>query len=102
MPTEFVAAAGIGGGTLNQNDYFTINGVAITGFEVVSDDATDTLVRAINAQSVSTGVTAAMNVDGELTLNAEDGRNIDIELLGNASAITGIAASTVQTASQLV
>ena len=99
MPTEFVAAAGIGGGTLNQNDYFTINGVAITGFEVVSDDATDTLVRAINAQSVSTGVTAAMNVDGELTLNAEDGRNIDIELLGNASAITGIAASTVQTAS---
>ncbi len=98
MPTEFVAAAGIGGGTLNQNDYLVINDVAITGFDVVADDATDTLVRAINAQSVNTGVTAALDVNGQLTLNAEDGRNIDIELVGNASAITGIANSTVQTA----
>ena len=75
-----------------------INGVSIVGFDVQSDDATQTLVRAINAESPITGVTASLDKRGHLTLEAEDGRNIEIQTSGNAGVITGLGASTVQTA----
>ena len=99
MPTEFTAAAGVTAGTLDQTDFITINGTTIVGFDVQSDDATHTLVRAINAESPDTGVTASLDVQGRLKLVADDGRNIEIAVSGGAGAITGIAASTVQTAS---
>ena len=98
MPTEFVAAAGVTGGTLNASDFVVINGVSIVGFDVQSDDATQTLVRAINEESPITGVTASLDKRGHLTLEAEDGRNNEIQTSGNAGVITGLGASTVQTA----
>jgi flagellin len=99
MPTEFVAAAGITAGALNETDFITINGQSIVGFDVQSDDATHSFVRAINAQSPDTGVTASLDNRGHLKLVAEDGRNIEITTSGGAGAFTGIGASTVATAS---
>jgi flagellin len=99
MPTEFVAAAGITAGALNETDFITINGQSIVGFDVQSDDATHSFVRAINAQSPDTGVTASLDNRGHLKLVAEDGRNIEITASGGAGAFTGIGASTVATAS---
>ena len=99
MPTEFVSANPIAGGNLDQNDFITINGVAVTGFEVISDDATESLTRAINSLTPVNGITASLDERGHLVLRAEDGRNIEVETSGNAGAITGIGASTVQTAS---
>ncbi len=99
MPTEFVAPGAISGGLLNQNDLIEINGIAVTGFDVVSDDATEALTRAINANSPQTGVTASLDERGHLVLRAEDGRNIEVTTFGNAGVLTGLGASTVQTAS---
>ena len=73
--------------------------MAVTGFDVISDDATESLTRAINALTPENGITASLDERGHLVLRAEDGRNIEVDTIGNAGAITGIGASTVQTAS---
>ncbi|MEE2788275.1 MAG: flagellin [Myxococcota bacterium] len=99
MATEFVAPGSITGATLDQNDYIVINDHAITGFAVQSDDADNSLVLAINAISDETGVAASLNEKGQLVLRAEDGRNIALEVNGNAGAVLGVGATTVQTAS---
>jgi flagellin len=98
MPTEFVAPGRITGGLLNQNDFIAINGHAITGFGVNSDDADDSLILAINAISPESGVTASLDQRGHLVLKAEDGRNIHLEVAGNAGAQLGVGATTVKTA----
>lgn len=86
-----VASGEIQGGELTEDDALVINGVAITGFTVSEGDAGDALRGAINAVSDETGVVASRNEDGGLTLTAADGRNIEIELEGDAGAITGFA-----------
>ena len=98
MPTEFVAPAPITGGLLNQNDFISINGHAITGFNVNASDADNSLILAINAISPDTGVTAELDRRGHLVLKADDGRNIAVEVSGNASVQLGVGATTVQTA----
>lgn len=86
-----VAGGTIDGGTLDAANALTINDVTITGFEVASDDGGDTLINAINAETETTGVVASRNVDGNLELNASDGRNIAIETTGDAAQITGLS-----------
>ena len=99
MATEFVAPGSITGATLDQTDFISINGHAITGFAVQSDDADNSLILAINAISDETGVAASLNEKGQLVLRAEDGRNIELQVNGNAGNILGVGATTVQTAS---
>ena len=98
MPTEFTAANPIVGGTLDQNNYIEINGHRVTGIDVFGSDSTDSLLRTINGYVDDTGVTASLDIRGHIQLTAEDGRNIEITTVGNGGLITGIGASSVQTA----
>ena len=66
------------GGTLDENIFITINGEKISGFVVEENDANGQLRDAINAVSERTGVVASLDVDSELVLRAEDGRNIEL------------------------
>lgn len=89
-----VAGDSAGGGRLDGDNRLVINGEAIVSVEVGAGDAGDELLDAINAVSDRTGVVARRNEDGGLTLRAEDGRNIDVQLTGDAGEITGLAAGT--------
>lgn len=91
-----VEGAGITLGTLDGSNYLSINGEKISGFVVQENDASGELVDAINALADETGVTATRDADSQLVLTARDGRNIEIETVGNAHAITGLnTAATV-------
>jgi flagellin len=93
-----VAANPIAGGTLDQNNYLEINGHRVTGIDVLGADSTETLLRTINGYVDETGVMATLDRRGHIQLTAEDGRNIEITSVGTAGVITGIGATTVQTA----
>jgi flagellin len=68
---------------LTANTFITINDVKISGFTVEEGDATGSLVEAINAVHEDTGVLAHINNNNELTLVAEDGRNIQLIYSGD-------------------
>jgi len=63
---------------LDTANFLTVNGEKISGFKIQDNDADGSLVDAINAVSEDTGVIAALNSDGRLTLTAADGRNIEL------------------------
>ncbi len=88
---EAVATSTISATTLDSSNYIVINGETITGFVVQDDDADDSLVSQINAVASETGVIASLNEDRQLVLTAEDGRNINVEVVGNGSNF-GLAA----------
>ncbi len=81
----------IQGGQLDESNFIRINGEVITGFEIVTDDANSELVSQINSISQETGVVAHLDENYRLVLTAVDGRNIEIEAVGNANAITGLS-----------
>ncbi|MFN3200987.1 MAG: flagellin [Bradymonadia bacterium] len=88
-----VEGGDVQGGSLGDADTLEINGVSIAA-EVEADDAGGALTDAINAASDETGVTASLNANGVLLLRSADGRNIDLQLGGNAGTITGLSAGT--------
>jgi len=65
----------VGAGSIDTGD-LVINGVDIQATTFQENDADGSLTNAINAKSDITGVTASVNVNGELELKAEDGRDI--------------------------
>jgi flagellin len=71
------ASTAVGVGALNNGDLM-INGVDIGPVEFLPSDSSGSLTKAINAKSDVTGVTAAIDRNGELVLTAEDGRDIVI------------------------
>jgi len=80
--TVFVAdTAKIASVGFDQENYMSINGVALSGFTVQENDADGTLVDAINAVSDETGVTASLTSESFLQLTAEDGRNIEVDFV---------------------
>jgi flagellin len=83
----------IAGGTLDQNNFIRVNGVVVTGVNVIADDAGSVLVEAINGVSDQTGVLASIDLDGRVQLTSEDGRNIEVEAVGNGGSITGLRAA---------
>jgi flagellin len=89
--TEIVASADITGVTMDSTNNISINGKVLTGFRVQDNDADDTLINQINAVSDETGVVASLDVDNRLVLSADDGRNIELTVLGNGTQ-TGLAA----------
>jgi flagellin len=94
----------VSAGALDGSNYIVINDQKISGFSVQDNDASGELVDAINAVADDTGVTAALNADGELELTAADGRNIEVETVGTAGATTGLnagAAGTVVSTGQI-
>ena len=76
--------------TLDGNDFITINDSQITGFRVEANDASGSLVDAINAVSEDTGVVASLDKDSQLVLTASDGRNIEVTVTGAAASLTGL------------
>ncbi len=63
---------------LDESTYLSINGEKISNISIEDHDATGTLVDAINLKYAQTGVQAEINDQGELTLVAQDGRNITL------------------------
>ena len=91
--------AAVTGGTLDQSDNIVINGVIVTGLEVAADDANNSLIRAINAEFSRTGVLAERDANGRISLQARDGRNIELEFNGQGGVISGLAANAGVTSS---
>jgi len=94
------AGTNIGGGTLDTDDFITINGEQISGFNIQANDANGALTDAINAVSEETGVVASLDENSELVLTAVDGRNIEVATSSAAAAAAtglagGVAAATV-------
>lgn len=100
--TERAASGAIAGGTLDEDDYVKINGVVFTGFVVQQDDANENLINAFNAELNSTGVLASRNDEGQIVLSAADGRNIDVEVVGNGGVVTGLTSDVTTAAVTLV
>jgi len=92
--TTFTGGTSISATTLDAQNYLSINGQKISGFAIRANDADSTLIDAINASHEETGVIAHLNVNSELVLSAKDGRNIEVEAVGNARN-TGFGARTV-------
>jgi flagellin len=92
------ASGDILGVTLDSTNNVTINGHTFTGFRVEDNDANDALVNQINAVSGETCVIASLDFDHRLVLEADDGRNIEFNVLGNATqlGLAAAAGTTVQ------
>jgi len=90
LETSDEANGDIQGGQLDESNFIRINGEVITGFEIITDDANSELVSQINSISQETGVVAKLDENYRLVLTAVDGRNIEIEAVGNGTAITGL------------
>jgi flagellin len=82
----------INGGSLGSIDYLRINGEVITGIDIDTNDASETLVDSINAVSSDTGVLAHLDAHSQLVLTAEDGRNIQID--ASSATVTNVTGLT--------
>ena len=85
--TEVNGSADITAVTLDSTNLLQINGATITGFRVQDNDADDSLINAINAVTDETGVVASLDEDNRLQLTADDGRNVEITVSGNATRL---------------
>ena len=74
------------GTQLDETHYVMLNNHKLSGFKIEDNDASGTLVDAINSLYNETGVTAEINSRGVLVLTAEDGRNIDLQFSDNMLA----------------
>ena len=90
--TIVVGSSDIAAVTLDSTNNLTINGEIITSIRIQDNDSDDTLVNAINAVSAETGVVASLDEDHRLVLTADDGRNIEVTVSGNATRL-GLAAA---------
>jgi flagellin len=89
-PAIRAGVGAVGGGTLDQVNNITINDRTITGLVVAADDANDSLIRAINAEFEFTGVLASRDANGQIQLEARDGRNIELSFGSNGGVISGL------------
>jgi flagellin len=90
--TEVIGGSDITAVTLDSTNLLSINGATITGFRVQDNDADDSLINAINAVTGDTGVVASLDEDNRLLLTADDGRNVEFTVAGNATRL-GLAAA---------
>lgn len=70
-----------------------INGVALGPVQVQAGDDTGALIARINATTNQTGVTASVDASGKLSLEAADGRNIEIRTQGSIADELGFSAT---------
>jgi len=97
-----VIAAAVGGTAVLGS--MTINGVSIFtagSITVYGADTTGSLRAAINAQSNTTGVTAALDGTNAIVLTAADGRNVSLVTVGTNVATSGFAATNVNIAGRI-
>ena len=91
--TNSKTSAAIVGGALLAGD-LSINGISIGAVAVAVDDASGSLVAAINAVSSQTKVTAALDNQNKLVLTGVDGANIHITEANAGAAKAGLTAGT--------
>lgn len=80
------SSGAVGRVTLDESGRVLINGVAISGVSVRARDEGGALRAALNAQTERTGVVATLSPNGELVLEAPDGRNISVSYEGARAA----------------
>jgi flagellin len=90
VATEVTGSAVVAGGTLAAGSLY-INGIDIGAVTVLDGDSSGALLAAINAKSSSTGVSASLDSQNRLVLNAADGRNVSVVAQSAASTATGIS-----------
>ena len=73
---ESTSALAIQEGTTGTD--FSINGVTIGAINVETNDSDASLVTAINDKTTQTGISAAINDDGTITMTSDDGRVISV------------------------
>ena len=96
--TTITGDAPIAGAQLDEDTFITINNQKISGFAVESNDATNSLVDAINIHQSKTGVVATLTESGALNLTAADGRNISLKVSETSLATNlGIGGANVAT-----
>ena len=78
---------------------FTINGILIGAIPVDNNDASGSLVSAINKKSAETGVEAYGTPDGRLTLKSSDGRAIKVT--GSVADVMGSTSGQLSTIGHL-
>ncbi len=82
-------------------DGMTINGISIGSFSVVPGDQNGNMVNAINAKTSETGVQAAVDVQGRLTLTSLDGRGISVAATTWATGLEDLTSMGQLTLSRL-
>ena len=90
--TEETGTTNVTAGTIADGGLL-INGANIGAVSVTTNDASGTLVAAINAKQSTTGVSASVDASGLLTLTAADGENIAVTGASYAVLGTGFASS---------
>ena len=88
--TSVTGSAAVEAVAIAAGDLF-INGIDIGAVTVLDGDSNGALIGAINAKSGSTGVSAALDNQNQLTLTAADGRNISIVNSAAGEAALNIA-----------
>ena len=88
-----VVGSSVTGGYIADGD-LSINGVSIGAVNVTANDASGTLVQAINAKTGQTGVSASIDGNGALRLTALNGENIHITEANGGAAKAGLTAGT--------
>jgi flagellin len=83
-----VTGSGAIASTSVSNGAIYINGVNIGAVTVAASDGSGTLVAAINAQTSETGVTATVDNNSQIVLEATDGRNITVS--GNKATMDSV------------
>ena len=94
--TTAAAANAVAASTLDgTTQQLTINGVDIftSSLTVAAGDGTGTLCDAINSKSNQTGVTATVDENGKLVLEADDGRNVQVTTAGSIGDELGLEAA---------
>lgn len=91
------AASSTSAGLDGTTNYIQINGVKLGAIDAGASttENANNVTAAINAVSNQTGVTAAFDKNGKITLNAADGRNINVQFGGTGGdTISGLSAGT--------
>ena len=90
--TIVVGSADISAVVLDSSNHIVINGKEISGITVKDDDTTSSLRNQINYYRSTTGVSASLDQNNRLVLNAPDGRNIELTTVGSATRL-GLSAA---------
>ena len=102
-PTIVTATADIAAVDFDSVNNIAINGQTISGISIESNDATGTLVNAINSETNTTGVSATLNHNNRLVLTASDGRNIEVTIAGSGTLVgLGSSSGTTVTGGKLI
>ena len=92
VATEVTGTAAVTAATIAQGDIY-INGIDIGAVTLLAGDSSGSLLSAINGKSSTTGVSASLDSQNRLVLEASDGRNISVVAKSTASSAINISSN---------